>query len=52
LHDAVTGKMKGRNSDDEIITCLVPASSLWDPAFARWAYDLAREKELGTEIKF
>ena len=21
-------------------------------AFARWAYDLAREKKLGTEIKF
>lgn len=52
LHDAVTGKIKGRRNDDEIITCLVPASSLWDPAFARWAYDLAREKNLGQEIKF
>jgi alanine dehydrogenase len=52
LHDAVTGKVTGRNSADEIITCLVPASSLWDPAFARWAYDRDREKGLGTEIKF
>lgn len=52
LHDAVTGKVPGRRSDDEIVTCLVPASSLWDPAFARWAYDLARTKGLGQEIDF
>jgi ornithine cyclodeaminase/alanine dehydrogenase-like protein (mu-crystallin family) len=46
LHDAVTGKIQGRQNDNEVINCLIPASSLWDPAFARWAYDLAREKGL------
>ena len=50
LHDAVTGALPGRSSDDEIITCLVPASSIWDPAIASWAYDLARAKGIGTDV--
>jgi alanine dehydrogenase len=49
LHEAVTGAA-GRQSDDEIITCLVPASSLWDPAMASWVYDLARAKGIGKEV--
>jgi alanine dehydrogenase len=50
LHDAVIGAAPGRESENEIITCLVPASSLWDPAMASWAYDLARAKGIGTDV--
>jgi len=50
LHEAVTGAIPGRASADEIITCLVPASSIWDPAMASWAYDLARAKGIGKEV--
>jgi ornithine cyclodeaminase/alanine dehydrogenase-like protein (mu-crystallin family) len=50
LHDAVTGASPGRESEDEIITCLVPASSIWDPAMASWAYGLARAKGIGTDV--
>lgn len=50
LHDAVTGASPGRSSDEEIITCLVPASSIWDPAIASWAYDLARAKGIGKDV--
>lgn len=52
LHEAVSGQVPGRRDDNEIVTCLVPAASLWDPAFARWAYDLARAKGIGQEISF
>lgn len=50
LHDVVTGALPGRASDGEIVTCLVPASSIWDPAIASWAYDLARAKGIGKEV--
>jgi ornithine cyclodeaminase/alanine dehydrogenase-like protein (mu-crystallin family) len=50
LHDVVTGVKPGRERDDEIVTCLVPASSVWDPAMASWVYDLAREKGIGKEV--
>jgi ornithine cyclodeaminase/alanine dehydrogenase-like protein (mu-crystallin family) len=50
LHDVVVGNLPGRTSDEEIITCLIPASSMWDPAIASWAYDLAREKGIGKEV--
>lgn len=50
LHDAVIGASPGREREDEIITCLVPASSIWDPAMASWAYDLARAKGIGTDV--
>jgi ornithine cyclodeaminase/alanine dehydrogenase-like protein (mu-crystallin family) len=50
LHDVVTGAKPGRERDDEIVTCLVPASSVWDPAMASWVYDLAREKGIGKEV--
>jgi ornithine cyclodeaminase/alanine dehydrogenase-like protein (mu-crystallin family) len=49
LDDAMTG-VAGRKSDDEIITCLVPASSLWDPAMAAWVYELARARGIGNEV--
>lgn len=51
LHEAVTGKTS-RRDHDEIITCLVPAASLWDPAIARWAYDLAKSQGVGSEVDF
>jgi alanine dehydrogenase len=50
LHDAVTGAAPGRESEDEIITCLVPASSIWDPAMAAWTHDLARAQGIGTDV--
>lgn len=50
LHDVVIGALSGRTNDEEIITCLVPASSLWDPAMASWVYDLARAKGIGKEV--
>lgn len=50
LHDVVTGALPGRASEEEIITCLVPASSIWDPAMASWAYGLARAKGIGKEV--
>jgi ornithine cyclodeaminase/alanine dehydrogenase-like protein (mu-crystallin family) len=50
LHDVVAGNLPGRTSNDEIITCLVPASSMWDPAIASWAYELARAKGIGKEV--
>jgi ornithine cyclodeaminase/alanine dehydrogenase-like protein (mu-crystallin family) len=50
LHEAVTGASPGRERDDAIITCLVPASSVWDPAMASWVYDLARAKGIGKEV--
>lgn len=51
LHEAVTGNVS-RRDQDEIITCLVPAASLWDPAVARWAYDLAKSRGIGREVNF
>ncbi|MGH7832349.1 MAG: ornithine cyclodeaminase family protein [Candidatus Binatia bacterium] len=50
LHDAVAGASLGRERDDEIITCLIPASSVWDPAMASWVYDLAKAKGVGKEV--
>jgi alanine dehydrogenase len=50
LHEAVTGSSPGRAHDDEIIACLVPASSVWDPAMAAWVYDLAKAKGIGKEV--
>jgi alanine dehydrogenase len=50
LHDVVTGVLPGRTNDEEIITSLVPASSVWDPAMAAWVYRLARAKGIGTEV--
>ncbi len=50
LHDVVTGALPGRANDQEIITCLVPASSVWDPAIASWVHDLARAKGIGKEV--
>lgn len=50
LHDVVTGVLPGRTSAEEIITCLVPASSIWDPAVASWVYELARTKGIGREV--
>jgi ornithine cyclodeaminase/alanine dehydrogenase-like protein (mu-crystallin family) len=50
LHEVVTGASLGRTDDRGIITCLVPASSVWDPAMASWAYDLARAKGIGKDV--
>jgi ornithine cyclodeaminase/alanine dehydrogenase-like protein (mu-crystallin family) len=50
LPDVVSGTLPGRNNDEEIIVCLVPASCVWDPAIASWAYDLARAKGIGEEV--
>lgn len=50
LHDAVVGTSPGRTSDTEIITCLVPASSIWDPAMASWTHDLARAQGIGKDV--
>lgn len=50
LHEAVIGTAPGRTTDEEIITCLVPASSIWDPSIASWAYGLARERGIGQEV--
>jgi alanine dehydrogenase len=52
FHDVVVNKIPGRLNDEEIIVCLVPASSIWDAAIARWLYDLARAKGVGTEVVF
>jgi ornithine cyclodeaminase/alanine dehydrogenase-like protein (mu-crystallin family) len=49
INDAMSGA-SGRKSDDEIITCLVPASSLWDPAMAAWVYELAKARGIGNEV--
>jgi alanine dehydrogenase len=49
LDVAVTGA-GGRENDEQIITCLVPASSLWDPAMAAWVYELAKARGIGKEV--
>lgn len=50
LHDVVSGAAAGRVRDEEILTCLVPASSVWDPAIASWVYGLARAGGIGREV--
>jgi len=37
-------------TEEEILVCLIPASSIWDPVFAAWLYDLARAKGIGKEV--
>jgi len=48
--DVVVNNVPGRLTEEEILVCLIPASSIWDPVLAGWLYDLARAKGIGTEV--
>jgi ornithine cyclodeaminase/alanine dehydrogenase-like protein (mu-crystallin family) len=50
LGEILLGQKPGRRNDREITLFVNTGLGLWDVAVARWLYDLAREKGVGTQI--
>ena len=52
LRQVVAGLVPGRLRQDENIYAKIMGTGLADVAAAKLAYDLAREKGVGTEMEF
>jgi alanine dehydrogenase len=50
LHDVVGGEVSGRSSPDDIVVFKSNGLAAWDVAIATKAVEVAREREVGTEV--
>ena len=50
LHDVVGGEVSGRSSPDDVVVFKSNGLAAWDVAVATKAVELAREREVGTDL--
>jgi ornithine cyclodeaminase/alanine dehydrogenase-like protein (mu-crystallin family) len=50
IADVITGRAVGRKSDDEIVVCVNPGNGVHDVAVAKFTYERALQKGVGTRL--